>query len=351
MSRIRVNSERSYDVVIAPDWRSELAHLVTGRSKVAVITSSANRSLVYPLPDISAEVVEIEVADGEAGKSLQSLLAITDALGKAGVTRSDLVVGIGGGAVTDIAGLAAATWLRGIDWIAIPTTVAGAVDAAIGGKTGANTDYGKNLFGVFHSPLAVVVDLAWFNSLSDRDFAAGLAEVIKCGFIRDASILELIKGKMLADIRGNRALVEYLVMKAIRVKAEVVSRDFRESSEREILNYGHTLGHAIEKSCEYSLRHGECVAIGMVFAAELAFSQDLISQELLDLHRSFLSSLNLPIAYPAQKWRELEPLLYSDKKTRGQVLRFVVLTGLAATSRVEGITSDELHKIYEKVSS
>lgn len=351
MSRVHVRSEREYDVLIGEDWRALLPHLCTGRKRVALVYSKATASLLHPIPKLPAEVTHIEIEDGENGKSPQSLLTIIEALGAGGFTRSDVVVAIGGGAVTDIAGFAAATWLRGVDWISIPTTVAGAVDAAIGGKTGANTAHGKNLFGAFHSPTAVIVDLSWFETLSDRDYAAGLAEVVKCGFIKDASILDLIEGKSLQGIRSNPVVVEYLVRKAVTVKAVTVSKDFRESKEREILNYGHTLGHAIEQSSGYRLRHGECVSIGMVFAAELAAAQNFIEPELVDRHRTILQSLGLPISYDRDQWSQLEPLLWLDKKSRGSTLRFVLLTGLGETIRYHVESSDELRATYEKVSS
>jgi 3-dehydroquinate synthase len=193
-------------------------------------------------------------------------------------------VGIGGGATTDIAGFAAATWLRGVSWIAVPTSIAGAVDAAIGGKTGMNSDYGKNLIGAFHSPSQVIIDLSWFESLSDRDFAAGLAEVIKCGFIKDSRILEICEASDLAAIRKDRALLAELIQRSVQIKADVVSVDFKDSFEREILNYGHTFGHAVERDCHYSLRHGECVAIGMVYVAELAKLHGSIDEPLVRRH-------------------------------------------------------------------
>ena len=171
--------------------------------------------------------------------------------------------------MTDLAGFVAASWLRGIDWIAVPTTLAGMVDAAIGGKTGINTNAAKNLVGAFHSPVAVIVDTKWLRSLSRRDFAAGLAEVVKCGFIRDPEILFLLQGHNLDSVIANENLTRNLISRAVTVKADVVNQDFKESDLREILNYGHTFGHAVEKHSGYQLRHGECVSIGMAFMAHL----------------------------------------------------------------------------------
>ena len=195
MTMIEVRSEHTYQVIIDQPWRLELTRLLIGRNKAAVIVSEKMQSLVSEVVDSETEVLIFPIPDGEAGKSHETLTKIWNWLGASGFTRSDLIVGIGGGAVTDLAGFVAASWLRGVDWVAIPTTVAGAVDAAIGGKTAINSDYGKNLIGAFHSPIAVLIDLTWFKTLSDRDFVAGMAEVVKTGFISDAKILDLLKGK------------------------------------------------------------------------------------------------------------------------------------------------------------
>ena len=243
---IRVNAEHEYEVVIGCDWQATLKHSLSSYARVALVYSSAMPDQIKEFKLENTEIHYFEVSDGEGAKTSQSLQSLWNWLGSAGFTRSDAVVGIGGGTITDLAGFAAASWLRGIDWIAIPTTVAGMVDAAIGGKTGINSDYGKNLIGAFHSPKRVLIDTSWLATLSDRDFAAGLAEVVKCGFIVDAQILDLLSGKNLADIRSDSVLVQDLITRSVAVKAHVVGSDFKESFGREVLNYGHTLGHAIE---------------------------------------------------------------------------------------------------------
>ena len=189
-----------------------------------------------------------------------------------------------------------------MDWIAIPTTVAGMVDAAIGGKTAINSDYGKNLIGAFHSPIAVVIDFTWLQTLPDRDFAAGMAEVVKAGFIADGVILDLLRGRDLASLRSDPDTVKDLFRRAIAVKAEVVSVDFKESFIREILNYGHTLGHAIELDCKFALRHGECVSIGMAYMAHLQLDLGLISEDLAKDHLEILKNLGLPTTYKRASW-------------------------------------------------
>jgi 3-dehydroquinate synthase len=300
---------------------------------------------------LESEVHQFKVPDGEAGKTFKTLNAIWDWLGAAGFTRNDLIVAVGGGALTDLSGFAAATWLRGIDWVAVPTSLAGMVDAAIGGKTAINSDFGKNLIGSFHSPVAVVIDPSWLETLSDRDFSAGMAEVIKCGFIADPKILEIASDTNLEQLRADGSKISDLVYRAAKVKAEVVSVDFKESFAREILNYGHTLGHAVEIHSKFKLRHGEAVSIGLVYAAELAAARSLISSEILAMHRNLLTNLNLPITYDRSAWPTLRPILALDKKSRGAVIRFVTLTGLGSTSRLEDLTSDELDAAYERISS
>ena len=348
---IEVAAEQTYPVIIDRFWKVELSKLLVGRNKAAIIVSEKMQGSIKDLVATDAEVLIFPIPDGEAGKSSATLNRIWDWLGAAGFTRSDLIIGIGGGAVTDFAGFAAASWLRGIDWIAIPTTVAGAVDAAIGGKTAINSEYGKNLIGAFHSPTAVIIDVSWFDSLSDRDFAAGLAEVVKAGFISDAKILELIGTSKISDLRTTRDTVIDLITRAIKVKAKVVSSDFRESFDREVLNYGHTLGHAIELHCKYDLRHGECVAIGMAFMAQLQLSLGLITPELAQQHLDILKNLGLPISYQRQAWPSLLASMYLDKKSRGKTLRLVTIKGIGITDRLENPDEKILLAAYEKVSS
>lgn len=349
MITIDIKAEREYTVLIGANFKSEIRDISKNRERVAFIFSEKMKDEVKNLETGDAEAFYFSVPDSEVAKSPKSLLQLWDWLGSAGFTRSDLIVGIGGGAITDLSGFAAASWLRGIDWVAIPTTVAGMVDAAVGGKTGINSDYGKNLIGAFHSPQSVIVDLQWLETLSDRDFSAGLAEVVKCGFIRDTEILELIKGKSLAEIRANMALTTELIERSIRVKGAVVSIDYKESFDREILNYGHTFGHAIELDSKYVLRHGECVSIGMVYVAELAYSLDLISETTLALHRELLKSLNLPTTYVGSSWSALHANMKLDKKSRGNTLRFVLLGEIGQTQRVEGPDEAALVAAYEKV--
>ena len=348
---ISATAEQKYDVLIGCNWRDELSARASNRTRCAIVTTESMKDVIGILEAGDCEFVYCIIPDGEEGKSPEVLLKLWNWLAAAGFTRTDLVVGIGGGAITDIAGFAAATYLRGIGWIAVPTSVAGAVDAAIGGKTGANLDYGKNLVGSFHSPRTVLIDCSWFATLSDRDFAAGLAEVIKCGFIRDGQILNLLQNKTLHQVRSDENLVLELIKRAVQVKADVVGGDFKESFDREILNYGHTFGHAVEKHAKYSLRHGECVAIGMAFMAHLQSDLGLITDEVRDLHLSLLTGLNLPVKYSSGDWPELRALMSLDKKSRGNTLRFVTISEIGKTDRIADVAQGHLVSAYEKVCS
>ena len=351
MTIITVNAERTYQVRLTQSWREDLATICEGRTRVAVIVSETYAPDLTALMTLDFELHVFQVPDAENGKSIATLNKLWNWLGAAGFTRSDVVIGIGGGAVTDLAGFAAASWLRGLDWVAVPTSLAGMVDASVGGKTGINSDYGKNLIGAFHSPIAVLIDINFLSTLSDRDIAAGMAEVIKCGFIADPEILEIAGSHSVDTLRQNPDVIAGLIRRAVMVKAQVVSSDFKESFAREALNYGHTLGHAVEIFSKYQLRHGEAVSIGLVYAAELASARGLISQAELDLHRTILSAYGLPITYDRQAWQKIAPLLALDKKTRGDTIRFVALNGIGTTIRLEDLTSAELDAAYERISS
>ena len=351
MTSIAVKAERSYSVILIENWNTELVKMCEGRTRVAVIVSEGFKPDLSGLMEMDSEIHVFDVPDGEAAKNIATLNKVWNWLGAAGFTRSDLIFGIGGGAVTDLAGFAAASWLRGLDWVAVPTSLAGMVDASVGGKTGINSEYGKNLIGAFHSPSSVLIDTNFLKTLSDRDFAAGMAEVIKCGFIADPKILALAADHSVASLRKNSDVMAELIHRAVSVKAAIVSSDFKESFAREALNYGHTLGHAIEIHAKYQMRHGEAVSIGLVYAAELAAARGLISADELDLHRSLLSAYQLPITFDRQAWQKLLPLLALDKKARGTTIRFVALNGIGSTTRLEDLTSAELDTAYERISS
>jgi 3-dehydroquinate synthase len=354
-SRIRVDGEQPYDVVVGHGLLGELPGLLgTAVETVAVIHPRALRATGEAVRDdlvaqgFAAHAVEIP--DAEEAKTAEVAAFCWSVLGRIGLSRSDAVVGVGGGAATDLAGFVAATWLRGVRTVLVPTTLLGMVDAAVGGKTGINTAQGKNLVGAFHPPAGVLCDLAALRTLPPNEYVAGLAEVVKCGFIADPQILHIVERDPGAAVRADGPPVQELVERSVRVKAEVVSSDLREAGPREVLNYGHTLGHALERVEHYRWRHGAAISIGMVFAAELGRLAGRLDDPTADRHRSVLSSLGLPTTYSADAWPRLFEAMKVDKKSRGSRLRFVVLSGLAKPSILEAPDPQLLAAAYAEVA-
>jgi 3-dehydroquinate synthase len=357
---VRVASGSPYDVVVGRGITGAVAEALAdggalaGAGRVAVLHQPAvepvARGVVEGLAAAGADVHMIELPDGEDGKDLTTAGACWDALGRIGLTRSDAVVAVGGGAATDLGGFVAAGWMRGVRVVHVPTTLLAMVDAAVGGKTGINTGAGKNLVGAFHEPAAVIADLDTLTTVGPEEIAAGMAEVLKTGFIADPAILALVEADPKAALDPAGPVLAELVVRSVRVKAEVVAADLRESHLREILNYGHTLGHAVERREDYRWRHGEAVAVGLVFAAELARRAGRLEDATADRHRDVLAAVGLPTRYEAGALPELIEYMRVDKKGRGALLRFVVLDGLARPGRLEGPTPGELTAAYEALT-
>lgn len=352
---ITVNVEPPYPVIIGTEVLGRLDDLLGSRHKVAILHQPALAQKADEIRKaLSAKGVDahrIELPDAEAGKDLPVVGYVWEVLGRIGVGRKDAIVSLGGGAATDVAGFVAATWLRGIDIVHVPTSLLAMVDAAIGGKTGINTDAGKNLVGAFHQPAAVIVDMALLTTLPTNELVAGMAEVVKAGFIADPVILDLIEADPEAALDPSGAVLPELITRAIQVKADVVAADERESDLREILNYGHTLAHAIERRERYRWRHGAAVSVGLVFAAELARLAGRLDDGTVQRHRRVLERLGLPVSYDPDALPELMKLMAGDKKTRSGTLRFVVLDGLAKPGRLEGPDPGLLAAAYAEVMS
>ena len=354
--RVTVDGEFPYDVLIGRGLLGELRGLLGPKvAKVLVVHPRALRSTGEAVRDDlvaqGLEAVLAEVPDGEEAKSAEVAAFCWTVLGQSDFTRSDAVVGVGGGAVTDLAGFVAATWLRGVRVVQVPTTLLAMVDAAVGGKTGINTAEGKNLVGSFHPPAGVLCDLDALDTLPAHDLRAGLAEVVKCGFIADPRILELLESDVAAATDPRSPVLVELVERAVRVKARVVGEDLKESDLREILNYGHTFAHAVELVERYQWRHGAAVSVGLVYVAELARMAGRLSDADADRHKAVLGSLGLPTTYRGDRWPQLLDAMKRDKKTRGAVLRFVVLDGIGRPSRLEGPDPAMLQAAYAEISA
>jgi 3-dehydroquinate synthase len=355
MTTVTVQGTEPYDVYVGRGVFAGIPDLVGSEvRRVLIVHQPTLAALAEELRSSLAEQYEVllaEIPDGDAAKRVEVAAFCWQILGTANFTRSDAIIGFGGGAATDLAGFVAATWLRGVKLIQVPTTVLGMVDAAIGGKTGINTSEGKNLVGSFYAPYAVVADLNILAGLDRMEFLAGFGEIVKCGFIAEPEILDIIERDVTVATDPESEEFGRLVELSIGVKARVVGNDFREAGEREFLNYGHTVGHAIEYAERFRWRHGAAVAVGMVFAAELARLAGRLSDDVVDRHRSILTSIGLPITYPIGRWNTLLSAMKRDKKARGDLLRFVILDGVARPTILAGPDESLLFAAWQEVGS
>ncbi|MGV0388320.1 3-dehydroquinate synthase [Corynebacterium sanguinis] len=349
MAVVEVNGPSPYKVHIGHSNLSGVAERVgaIGARKVLIVhqvpLAAVAREICRAVESANVECVLAPVPDAEDGKTMEVLSGLWELLGEKKFSRQDVVIGVGGGAATDLAGFVAATWMRGIKVIQVPTSLLGMVDAAVGGKTGINTAAGKNLVGSFHEPDSVFIDLERLITLPEEELISGSAELIKTGFIADPRILELY----MDDPQAHYA---ELVERSVAVKASVVSKDLKESGLREILNYGHTLGHAIELRENYTWRHGNAVAVGMMFVAHLARNRGLIGDDIVEMHRNILERICLPTTYEAGAFDELYEAMTRDKKNRDGRVRFVVLDSLGSCTRIEDSTIEEMRDAYSAIS-
>ncbi|BAQ96490.1 bifunctional shikimate kinase/3-dehydroquinate synthase [Bifidobacterium angulatum] len=352
-----------YDVRIGEGTMNHLPDVLgEGVARVALIhTQPVQRHSDHArtlLRQAGYTVSDIVVPDAEAGKTVDVANGVWRRLGDEGFTRSDAIVGLGGGAATDLAGFIAATWMRGIRYVNCPTSLLAMVDASTGGKTGINTEAGKNLVGSFYTPAGVLADMRTLATLPNDIFIEGLGEVAKSGFIMDPEILRILEdhaselrsfdGAMFLD-SGLKDVVAELIEHTVGVKAYHVSADLKEAGLREFLNYGHTLGHAIEKLEHFRWRHGNAVAVGCVYAAELSHLLGYIDQDLVDYHRSLLDSLGLPTSWNNGSWSDVLALMHRDKKARGNKLRFVVLESVGHPIHLEDPPADAVEEAFRRI--
>lgn len=355
---IKVTGGREYDVTVGRGLVTDAdvldAALGAAVAKVLIIHPASLRDRAEALREmlgLKYTAFLAEIPDAEAGKRVEVAAFCWQVLGQADFTRSDAVIGLGGGAVTDLAGFVAATWLRGVRLVQVPTSVLGMVDASVGGKTGINTNEGKNLVGAFYAPHAVLCDLDMLSSLPRNELLAGFAEIVKCGFIGDEEILDILERDVDAATDPQSPEIRRLIELSVGIKARVVSEDFTEQGQREILNYGHTLGHAIEHAERYQWRHGAAISIGMVFAAELSRMTQNLPDEVVDRHRRILTSLTLPTEYPLGRWDTLLATMRRDKKARGSMLRFIVLNDVARPVTINVPDTSVLFAAYQEVGN
>lgn len=330
----------------------EIPKSLDGVSKVLIIhpqpLAATAELLRETLKREGFEAFLAEVPQSEEAKRVEVAAFCWGIMGQADFHRNDAVIGLGGGSTTDLAGFVGGTWLRGVRTYLIPTTLLGMVDAAIGGKTGVNTQEGKNLVGVFHLPTKVFIDLDTLETLPRNDLIAGMSELVKYGFISDPEILDIALSDAAATDTTS-AVFEDLVRRSVSIKERVTSEDFRESGQREVLNYGHTLGHAIEHAERYKWRHGAAISIGMTFAAELSMLSGKLSESDVEKHRNVFSKLGLPTTYKAEKWPQLLEVMQRDKKARSGALRFVVLEEIGKPAILAAPTPELLFTAFQAI--
>lgn len=323
-------ADRSYSVLVGSGVSKEIEDFLPRTAKRAVIVTQENIPFAVKL---SLPHMTVLIGNGEQFKSLQTIETISEQFAEFGLTRSDVVIGLGGGMVTDVAGFAAASWHRGTAVVQVPTTLVGMVDAAIGGKTGVNIAQGKNLVGAFWQPSAVLCDVDALKTLPDRETRCGLGEVAKYHFLTGDDLLAIELSARIA--------------RCVEIKASIVSADEREQGGRAVLNYGHTLAHALERSSDFKLAHGEAVAIGMIFAAHLAHSLQRIDDARLAYHYKVIrDSYGLGVAIPNTADRQtLIDLMRLDKKAIDGLT--FVLDGVNGVEMVSDISEKYLHRAFD----
>jgi 3-dehydroquinate synthase len=355
-SRIEVAVDPPYEVVVGSELLAELGVFIpSGTQRLMILFDPAVAGPVPALVDSlrkdGFEVHLLAIPSGEEAKSVGVAAAAWQRLGEAAFTRTDTIVALGGGSVTDLGGFVAATWLRGVRVVHIPTTLLAMVDAAIGGKAGINIEEGKNLVGALHQPSAVLCDPLMLETLPLPELISGMAEVIKAGLIADGGILDVVWSGPQETLQASGPLLTELIRRAVAVKAEVVAEDPAEYGRRAVLNYGHTFGHAIEQVEHFQWRHGDAVSVGMVFAAEVSVRAGLMDPSLLGLHRELLSAVGLPISYRGGRWDQLWPAMRRDKKNQGHTRRMVLLEDVAKPVVVRDIPEELLREAYQAVSA
>jgi 3-dehydroquinate synthase len=343
--------DRSYPIYVGDGILSRAGDFLQRaglRGKVAVITNPTVAQLYLDpihesLSGAGFDVTPVLVPDGEQHKDLRSLSVIYDRLIAERFERRSCVLALGGGVVGDLAGFAAATFLRGIAYVQVPTTLLAQVDSSVGGKTGVNHQEGKNLVGAFYQPRLVLVDVAVLQSLPRREFIAGLAEVIKYGVIDDPALFQLLEEKIAKLASLDRALLAQVIATSCAIKAKVVEQDERENDYRAVLNFGHTVGHALEAATHYQkYLHGEAVAIGMIQAAAISVQQGFCDQRSLERIRKLIKKAGLPMEIPREvSMQDLIQGMEVDKKSAGGKIKFVICTGIG-TTRFQALSPGEI---------
>ena len=354
MKRLRIDlADRSYDILIGQNLLASvgdhLSHLGQCRRAVIVTNPAINKLygkiLSGGLQSVGLESDCVEIPEGETHKTLADAQTVYDHLIQNQYDRNTLLVALGGGVIGDLTGFIAATFLRGVPYVQVPTTLLSQVDSSVGGKTAVNHPQGKNLIGSFYQPRLVAIDLDTLTSLPPAEFRAGMAEVIKYGIIENHLLFEFLEQNSEKILAQDTQCLEYIIEASCTIKAKVVERDEHEGSYRMILNFGHTLGHAIEALTGYSqFKHGEAVAIGMVYAAKLSQQLGKCNDEVVQRIEALVEKFDLPTRLPEFSPGEYIESMYRDKKAHDKNIRFILVRGIGTVEIVDRVSEVDIQK-------
>ena len=358
MKTVSVHASRSYEIRIGRgllQGAGEQIRAVTDAKKVMLVSDDAVWPLYGGAVRRSLETAGLTVCSfvfphGESSKCARTYLELLDALCAQQLTRKDAIAALGGGVAGDLAGFAASTYLRGIDFIQIPTTLLAQVDSSIGGKTGVDFDSYKNMVGAFHMPRLVYMNLDTLQTLDARQYYSGFAEIMKHGLIKDAKYYEWLISNMYEICERDPETLLSMIKRSCEIKKEVVENDPTEQGERALLNFGHTIGHAIEKNSGFQMLHGECVALGCVAAAYISWKKELIEMEEYYEIRDMFVPFNLPISADDLDVAKIVALTKSDKKMRGGKIRFVLLDRIGHARIDDTVTDEEMTAAIEELN-
>lgn len=355
MKKLRIDlADRSYDILIGRNFLSSLgdhlAHLKSIHRALVVTNPAINKlygKVVFEgLKNAGLSIECVEIPEGETHKTLQDAQTIYDYLIENQYDRNTLLVALGGGVIGDLTGFVAATFLRGVPCIQVPTTLLSQVDSSVGGKTAVNHPKGKNLIGAFYQPRLVAIDLDTLRSLPPDEFRAGMAEVIKYGVIEDPELFVFLQQNSEKILAQDTACLETIIETSCAIKAKVVERDERESSYRMVLNFGHTIGHAVEALTGYSrFKHGEAVAIGMVYAAKLSCQLGQCSEEVVQKIEALVEQFDLPSRLPEFSASEYIETMYRDKKAHDKNIRFILVKDIGTVEIVNRVIETDIQKV------
>ena len=347
---VKYNGKQAYTIYLEDSFENlgeYLKELEPAKRKACIVSDSTvwglyGEQVQKILEDSFETVISFVFPAGEASKTLDTVRKLYEVLIKAHFDRKDLLAALGGGVTGDLTGFAAATYLRGIDFIQIPTTLLAQVDSSIGGKTGVDFECYKNMVGAFHQPKMVYMNLSLLKSLTEEQFACGMGEILKHGLIKDAEYYEWCINNMFEIQERELPVLHKMIETSCRIKRQVVEKDPTEKGERALLNFGHTLGHALEKQMNFTLLHGQCVAVGYLMAAYISWKRELLSTEEFFEIRDMNVGFDLPISFMGPTAEEILENTRSDKKMEHGQIKFVLLKGIGKAFVDQTVTNEEM---------